>query len=70
MSEIPLLRRLTVTLSDSERVALAAIAEQDLRPPKHQIAWLIRQEAIRRGLVNEESDTETLAGTGVTLRVS
>lgn len=50
-----------VPLDERERMALSAMAEQDSRYPKQQIAWLIREEARRRGLL----DSTTHNGAGI-----
>ena len=50
MLELPI-KCITVSLGDEERQALGHMSEQDARYPKQQIAWLIRQEAQRRGLL-------------------
>ena len=47
-------RRLTLSLSDDEAAALAAMARQDRRYPKQQIGWLIVEAAKRRGLLADE----------------
>jgi len=47
--------RPTVTVLPADRALLAQMADADLRPPAHQIAWLIREEARRRGLLTQEN---------------
>jgi hypothetical protein len=42
--------RLTVSLSPEEQRTLEALCEQDRRPPKYAVRWLIQEEAQRRGL--------------------
>lgn len=49
-------RRITLTLDESTGRALAEMAQADLRPPKRQLQWLIRQEAQRRGLAKNEGN--------------
>lgn len=48
--------RLTVNLEPEEQAALDALCEQDKRPPKWTIRWLIMQEAQRRGLAVFQND--------------
>jgi hypothetical protein len=47
-----MITRLTVSFTPEERQALQAMAETDIRPPKEQVRWLLRQEAKRRGLLS------------------
>jgi len=54
--------RLTVNLEPEEQAALAALCEQERRPPKWTIRWLVVQEAQRRGLATFQNDN----GAGVT----
>ena len=42
--------RITVPLSDEECRALAQMASQELRDPRAQIKWILREEAERRGI--------------------
>ncbi len=42
--------RITVPLTIEERQALAQMASQELRDPRAQIKWLLREEAERRGI--------------------
>ena len=42
--------RITVPLSDSEREVLAQMASQEMRDPRAQIRWILREEAERRGI--------------------
>ena len=42
--------RITVPLSDKEREVLAQMASQELRDPRAQIKWILREEAERRGI--------------------
>ena len=42
--------RITVPLSDKERDVLAQMASQELRDPRAQIKWILREEAERRGI--------------------
>jgi len=46
--------KLTVTLTVPETVALARLAEQELRDPREQIRALVRRELLRRGLLEPE----------------
>ena len=43
--------RITVPLSDEERSALAQMASQEMRDPRAQIRWILREEAERRGIL-------------------
>jgi len=42
--------RITVPLSPEEQKALALMARQELRDPRDQIRWILREEAERRQL--------------------
>jgi hypothetical protein len=42
--------RLTITMTQEEREALARLAQADVRPVKEQLRYLLRSEAERRGL--------------------
>jgi len=55
--------RLTVNLEPEEQAALAALCEQERRPPKWTIRWLVVQEAQRRGLAVFND-----SGAGITLQ--
>lgn len=59
--------RLTINLEPDERAALAALCEQDRRPPKWTIRWLVVQEAERRGLAKNEGNGDRLDNEPVTL---
>ena len=43
--------RLTISFTTEEREALCAMAEEDCRPPKDQLRFLLRQEMKRRELL-------------------
>lgn len=43
--------RITVPLSDEERKALAQMASAEMRDPRAQIRWILREEAERRGIL-------------------
>lgn len=43
--------RMVLILNESERQALKAMSENDLRFPREQLRYLLRLEAIRRGLL-------------------
>lgn len=49
------MRRLTVTMNQQERQALEELARQNLRQPREHMRYLLREEALRRGLLPEES---------------
>ena len=58
--------RVTIDLEQDVGVALVKMCEQDLRYPKQQLAWIVRQEAQRRGLLtNSEETGESLAASPV-----
>ena len=42
--------RITVPLSDEERSALAQMASQEMRDPRAQIRWILREAAERQGI--------------------
>lgn len=43
--------RMVLVLSESERQALKVMSEHDLRFPREQLRYLLRLEAVRRGLL-------------------
>jgi predicted transcriptional regulator len=43
--------RITITLSDEEKVALRALAEKEFREPQGQAALIIRRELERQGFI-------------------
>lgn len=43
--------RMVLVLSELERQALKVMSENDLRFPREQLRYLLRLEAIRRGLL-------------------
>lgn len=47
--------RLMVTMSHEEAEALALLARAELRDPREQLLFLLRQELRRRNLLPEES---------------
>lgn len=51
LTEVSVFRKLTVVLSVRERVALDQLARLSLRAPDDQLRWLLRQELLRRGLI-------------------
>ena len=48
--------RMVLILNESERQALSAMSEHDMRFPREQLRYLLRQEAQRRGLL-PDNDT-------------
>ena len=42
--------RITVPLSDEERKALAQMASAEMRDPRAQIRWILREAAERQGI--------------------
>lgn len=54
--------RVSVVLDDDVGTALARMCQQDMRPPRQQLAWIVRAEAQRRGLLeNDETAGGSLA---------
>ena len=51
-----MLPRLTISFEPEEQVALQRMAEQDFRPPKDQLRWLLRQEAQKRGFLSVQHE--------------
>lgn len=47
--------RMVLVLSEPERQALRAMSERDMRFPREQLRYLLRQEAERRGLLPADS---------------
>jgi len=57
--------RLTVTLEQSEYSALLRVSESELRDPRDQIRFVLRQELERRGLLQAaERCMESQTGEG------
>jgi len=46
--------KIFVPLSPDERAALGAMCRQDLRDPRDQMRFILRQEATKRGLLPQE----------------
>lgn len=46
--------RITITIAAEERQALQTMARKEIRPLKDQIRYLLRQEAVKRGLLPQE----------------
>ncbi len=46
--------RVTITLQEDERNALVELAVLELRDPREQAKFILRQELIRRGLLKSE----------------
>ena len=53
-----MINRLTISLSPEESEGLQRIAERDVRPPKEQLRWILRQELIKRGLLEPAQDND------------
>ena len=51
-----MLPRLTISFEPEEQLALQRMAEEDFRPPKDQLRWLLRQEAQKRGLLSVQHE--------------
>lgn len=51
--------RIVITLNPDERAALGAMACDDLRHPRDQIRYLLREAARTRGLLSAEPVKET-----------
>ncbi|MEI8164799.1 MAG: hypothetical protein WCG26_00405 [Chloroflexales bacterium] len=50
--------RIVITLDPTECAALGAMARDELRYPRDQLRWLLREEAKRRGLLPAEPAQE------------
>lgn len=44
-------QRISVPLESADLQALVLMAQADCRHPRHEMLWLLRQEATRRGLL-------------------
>jgi len=53
-------QRVILTLSPDEKRALLALASADLRDPRDQIRWIVREEAARRGILPPAPKGEVL----------
>ena len=58
--------RILVYLSDREITALRAIAEREYRDLRSQVAFIVRAELQRQGLLNEKPEIELNTQEGVT----
>ncbi len=54
-----MLKKITVILSDQEKVALQAAAEREMRGVRDQARFVIRQELERRGLLKPDQAPAT-----------
>lgn len=50
-----MLTKLTIVLSDEERIALQKLGEQEMRGMKDQARYLVRNELQRRGFLEDTS---------------
>lgn len=50
-----LMTQIKISFSDDDYEALVQMARADYRPLREQIRYLVRQEAVRRGLIKEEA---------------
>ncbi len=50
--------RLMITLTSNECDALMSMADTDLRDPREQLRYLLREEAGRRGLLPNEQQVK------------
>ena len=55
-------RRLTVTFTPAESIALDRLAQQDIRPVKDQVRALVRAEAERRCLWYDDPSSASYRG--------
>jgi hypothetical protein len=49
--------RMTITLSEDERVALVQMAGNEFRRPQEQLRYILRTEAQKRGFLNTHERT-------------
>lgn len=54
--------RMTITLSEQERLALREMAKRDMRLPRDQVRFVLRQEFERRGLLEDKQAATFNAG--------
>ena len=52
-----MLTSITVLISEHEKAALQELAAQHMRPPAHELRYLLVQAAKRRGLLPASQDT-------------
>jgi hypothetical protein len=51
--------RLTIYLSRDDYRILSEMARSELRKPRSQLIFLVRQEAIRRGMYGEQTEKDS-----------
>lgn len=54
--------RISIVLDKSEMSVLTRMSESDCRPPREQLRFLLREEAVRRGLIIHSADTAAAIG--------
>ena len=57
-----MLRRVTITFAEEEYVMLEIMANDDLRLPRDQLRWLVREAAQSRGLLSQAEETSEPSG--------
>jgi len=56
--------RLVIILNSQERSALGIIAKQELREPREQARFILREEFLRRGLLSSEAISDSMKQKG------
>lgn len=54
--------RITLTLSEKEKLALRTLAQKEFRDPRQQAAMMIRKELERRGLLKDTDPPKQVEG--------
>jgi hypothetical protein len=49
--------KVILTLSPAEQAALTRLAEQDMRPPREELRFILREAAKARGLWPDDAET-------------
>jgi|GEM_PF-2780821 len=55
LNEVQTMARITITLSEEEKMALRSLSEKEFRDPRQQAALIIRRELVSQGLVASAS---------------
>lgn len=58
------LTRISVPITTEEREALRALAKSELRDPREQVRFLLRQEFEKRGFLPTNANSDVTTGQG------
>ena len=58
------LTRISVPITTEEREALRVLAKRELRDPREQVRFLLRQEFEKRGILSNKANSDVTTGQG------